>query len=419
MRTVTTCVYVDLEGTPHFVGRLHSRIRGDRERATLEYVNGWRENREAFALSPALRVDYGAHHTRGDRAIFAPLTDSAPDRWGRELIARRERQVATEEGRNPRTLFEIDYLLLVSDVSRQGALRFAAEEGGPFLAHRDEDHIPPLVELPRLLRASDRILAHTDTPDDLRLLLAPGSSLGGARPKASVRDEGGSLMIAKFPARSDEWDVVRWEAVALSLARDAGVDVPAWRVLTVGEAAVLALERFDRQGRVRRPYLSALGMLGAMDHDTRSYAEVADAIRRHGASPDEDLAALWRRLVFNILMSNTDDHLRNHGFLYERPRGWRLAPAFDLNPTPRDVKPHVLSTPVWIDGDSTASLEIALEHASYFRLAEAEARALIAEVGVAVGEWRHVAARHGLSEAEIGRMSSAFEHEEMEHARAL
>lgn len=419
MREVETHVYIDLQGTSHHVGRLYTHIRNGRERATLEYTDSWREHDEAFPLAPALSVDHGQHHTRGDREIFAPLTDSAPDRWGRRLIARRARREAREEARKPRTLYEIDYLLEVSDLTRQGALRFAREEGGPFLADRGEEQVPPMVELPHLLRATERVLADEDTLEDLQLLLAPGSSLGGARPKASVRGRDGSLRIAKFPARADDWNVVRWEAVALTLARDAGLPTPTWDLHTIDDDPVLVLERFDRCGEIRRPYLSAMSMLDTVDHDTRSYAEIADAIRRHGSSPDEDLQALWRRLVFNILISSTDDHLRNHGFLYDGPAGWSLAPVFDVNPIPLEAGARVLSTPVWADGDPTASLEIALEHAAHFRLDEEEAHEVTSEVGDAVAEWRDVAARHELTEREIQRMTSAFEHEDLERATAI
>jgi serine/threonine-protein kinase HipA len=418
VREIETQVYIDLEGTPHHVGRLFTHIRNGRERATLEYTDAWREHQEAFPLAPALSVDHGRHHTRSDREIFAPLTDSAPDRWGRRLIARRERRVAREEGRDPRTLYEIDYLLQVSDLTRQGALRFAREEGGPFVANGEDEPVPPMVELPRLLRASERFLADTDTREDLRLLLAPGSSLGGARPKASVRGTDGTLLMAKFPAPGDDWNVVRWEAVALTLAENAGLTTPTWNLRTIEGKCALVLERFDRSGEVRRPYLSALSMLDAVDHDTRSYAEIADALRRHGSSPDEDLPALWRRIVFNVLISNTDDHLRNHGFLYEGIPGWTLAPVFDVNPVPRDVRPRVLSTPVWVDEDPTASLEIALEHAEHFRLDPDEAREVIAEVETAVADWRDVADRHGLTRREIERMASAFEHEDRERVTA-
>ena len=246
-------------------------------------------------------------------------------------------------GGPPATLLEIDYLLRVSDFGRLGALRFSTSEHGPFLAPDDVAPIPPLVELPALLAASDDVLAN-DESDALRVLLAPGSSLGGARPKASVRDVDGALAVAKFPARTDEVGVVRWEAVALLLAERAGIDVPQRRLETIGNAPVLLLRRFDRRANARVPFLSAMAALGAADHERRSYPEFVDFIRQHGAHPKQDLHALWRRMVFNVLISNTDDHLRNHGFLHVPGRGWTLSPAYDLNPTPTDLKPRVLAT---------------------------------------------------------------------------
>ena len=180
--------------------------------------------------------------------------------------------------------------------------------------------------LPRLLSAADHVADESDSDEDLRLLLAPGSSLGGARPKASVRDRDGYLAVAKFPHKGDEIDAVRWEAVALSLAAKTGIPVPPWRVEDVAGKPVLLLRRFDRTGSVRVPFLSAMSMLGAKDNEMRSYLELVDALRQFGAAPKEDMRALWRRIVFSILISNTDDHLRNHGFLYAGPDGWRLAP---------------------------------------------------------------------------------------------
>ena len=176
----------------------------------------------------------------------------------------------------------------------------------------------------------------------MHLLLAPGSSLGGARPKASVRDRDGHLAIAKFPNKADEVKTVLWEAVALTLAAKAGVPVPAWRLEIVADKPVLVLRRFDRQQGTRVPFLSAMSMLDAKDNEARSYLEFVDILRQHGAAPKEDMHGLWRRIVFNILISNTDDHLRNHGFLWTGPAGWRLSPAYDLNPVPIDIKPRIL-----------------------------------------------------------------------------
>jgi serine/threonine-protein kinase HipA len=404
-------VYVDLQGTPQLVGRLWARMRKDRESATFEYDKDWLAHSERFSLEPALKLGPGPFHTPSDKPLFGAIGDSAPDRWGRVLMRRAERRRAEREGQTPRTVREIDYLLMVDDEARQGALRFAEREGGPFLAEHGPTKIPPLIELPRLLSAAEHVLSDTDSDEDLRLLLAPGSSLGGARPKASVRDRDGHLLIAKFPNKGDEVNTVLWEAVALTLAAKAGIPVPAWRLETVADRPVLLLRRFDREEGTRVPFLSAMSMLDAKDNETRSYLEFVDILRQHGAAPKEDMHALWRRIVFSILISNTDDHLRNHGFLWAGPAGWRLSPAYDLNPVPTDIKPRVLTTAIDLE-DGTASLKLALEVASYFELAADEARKIAAEVGKAVSTWRKVAAKFGVTAAEIGRMASAFEHED-------
>jgi serine/threonine-protein kinase HipA len=212
-----------------------------------------------------------------------------------------------DEGGAPRTLQEIDFLLLVDDEARQGALRFAEKEGGPFLREDGAKRIPPLIELPKLLSAAEHVMEEKDTEEELRMLFAPGSSLGGARPKASVREKDGHLAIAKFPRKDDEINTVVWEAVALSLAEKSGIPVPQSRVEKIAGKPVLLLRRFDRDGERRIPFLSAMSMLGSKDRETRSYLEIVDALRQHGAAPQADMEALWRRLVFNILISNTDD----------------------------------------------------------------------------------------------------------------
>ena len=333
-------------------------------------------------------------------------------------MRRAERRRSGDEGRTPRALMEIDYLLMVDDEARQGALRFAEREGGPFLAGPGQRKIPALIDLPQLLSAAERVLSGTDSGEDLRLLLAPGSSLGGARPKASVRDRGGHLAIAKFPNPGDEVNTVLWEAVALTLAAKAGIPVPVWRVATVSGKPVLLLRRFDREREMRLPFLSAMSMLDAQDNEPRSYLEFVDVLRQYGAAPKEDMHALWRRIVFSILISNTDDHLRNHGFLWAGPAGWRLSPAYDLNPVPTDIKPRVLSTAIDLD-DRTASLKLALEVAGYFELGEAEAHKIAGQVGHAVATWRKQAAKLGLTPAGIDRMASAFEHEDLQAALKL
>jgi serine/threonine-protein kinase HipA len=411
-------VFVDLGGVPHLVGRLWTRARRGQENASFEYDKTWLAHPERFALEPALTLGRGPHHTRPGKAIFGAIGDSAPDRWGRVLMRRDERRRAAKAGSAPRTLQEADFLLLVDDESRHGALRFAGQEGGPFLAPVGPNRIPPLVDLPKLLSATERVVSDTDTDEDLRLLLAPGSSLGGARPKASVRDRDGQLAFAKFPHQSDVIDIERWEALALTLAARAGIPVPEWRIETVAGKTVLLLRRFDRIDARRVPFLSAMSMLGADDNDLRSYLEIVDAIQQYGAEPATDIRGLWRRIVFNVLISNTDDHLRNHGFLYAGGRGWRLSPAYDLNPVSVEVRPRVLSVAITID-DPAASLGLALEVAEYFDLSASEARGIAHEVGITVSQWRREAARLGISPLEIDRMASAFEHDDLKQSLAM
>lgn len=402
-----TFVYVDLDGTPHLAGHLWAHMRKGKESATFEYDKMWLSNPNRFSFDPLLTLTHGAFHTTADKALFGALGDSAPDRWGRVLMRRAERRRAEQTGETPRTLQEIDYLLMVNDEARQGALRFSDHEGGPFLATQDAAKIPPLIDLPRLLSAAEHVANDTDSSEDLRLLLAPGSSLGGARPKASVRDKDGHLCIAKFPHKDDEINTVLWEAVALTLAEKAGIDVPVWRVETILEKPVLLLRRFDRIKNTRIPFLSAMSMLSAKDNEMHSYLEIADALRRFGAAAKEDQQALWRRIVFNILIANTDDHLRNHAFLHAGPNGWRLSPAYDLNPVPTDVKPRILSTAITED-DATGDIDLALQMAPHFGLNAINAKATVDDVRTAIASWRNVAARLGLSAREIDRMKSAF-----------
>lgn len=408
-------VYIDLQGEPILVGRLWSRIRKGRESATFEYDPSWLAHPERFALEPALTLAPGPFHTPPEKALFGAIGDSAPDRWGRVLMRRSERRRAEREGQTPRTLFEADFLLLVDDVARQGALRFKAETDGPFLAPENGMRIPPLIELPRLLSAVERVANEEEDDEDLRLLIVPGSSLGGARPKASVRDHDGHLALAKFPHKQDDINVVLWEGIALSLAEKAGITVPEWRIEMIGDKPVILIRRFDRAGGQRIPFLSAMSMLGANDNEAHSYLEIADALRQYGAATKEDLAQLWRRIVFSVLISNTDDHLRNHGFLYGSHEGWRLSPAYDLNPVPVDIRPRVLSTAIDMD-DPTASIELALETADYYGLKQEDAKAIAQQVARTVANWRGEAAKLGISAREIERMASAFEHEDASKA---
>ncbi len=408
-------VYLDLEDASIRVGRLWAHSRNGRENVTFEYDQDWLNHPQKFSLDPALKLIPGSFHASPDKPLFGALDDSAPDRWGRLLMRRAERRSAQNEKRGVRTLQEIDFLLMVDDFARQGALRFKREEKGPFLTTYDHKHIPPLVAVGKLLTAANHVLQESDSEEDLRLLLAPGSSLGGARPKASVKDKDDRLAIAKFPRKDDEIDVIRWEALALTLASKAKIQVPEWRLETVGKQKILLSRRFDRIKNRRIPFLSAMSALAAKDNEIHSYLEIADVIRQMSASPKEDLEALWRRIIFNVLISNVDDHLRNHAFLYSGFAGWSLAPAYDLNPTPTDIKPRVLSTSIDLD-DPTASLDLALDVASYFDLENQRTKKIIKEVGGAVALWQKEAQKLEISKNEIQRMASAFEHEDLRKA---
>ena len=410
-----TFVYIDLNGVSSLVGRLWAHVRNNNESATFEYDASWLNHPARFSLEPALTLGPGSFHTQNALPMFGAIGDSAPDRWGRALMRSRERRRAEREHQYPRTLHEIDFLLLVDDEARQGALRFAEHEGGPFVRQDEAGRIPPFLELPRLLTAAEHVLEKKETDEDLRVLFAPGSSIGGARPKASVKDSDGQLYISKFPRRDDEVNTIAWEAVALTLAKKAGINVAVWRIETINNKSVLLLRRFDRNGAVRIPFLSAMSLLGSKDNETRSYLELVDALRQHGADPKSDMTRLWRRMVFTILISNTDDHMRNHGFLYDGSKGWRLSPAYDLNPIPTDIKPRILSTAI-DESDCTASLTLAMEVAGYFGLDQKSGNKIASEVGKAVSTWRDEAANLGVEENEIDRMASAFEHEDLDLA---
>jgi len=399
-------VYVSLDGRDVLAGTLYSHRRRATESATFAYASEYLATRGAYLLDPELPLRSGAHQTRVGRPLFGALTDCAPDRWGRTLITRREAALARDEQRAARALGEIDFLLGVRDDLRQGALRFRSGVG-PFLAAGDAG-VPALTDLPELLDLAAR--AESDTADlpDLQRLFRVGSSLGGARPKAHVRHPDGRIAIAKFPsANHDTWNVMAWEKVALDLAARAGIDVPVSRLLSLAGRNVLVVDRFDRTAAGERiGYVSARTMLEASDGDQRSYLEIADVVERTSARATDELRQLWRRIVFSVLISNTDDHLRNHGFLHVHDDVWRLAPAFDLNPDP-SPGPTFLSTA--IDGsDDAASISAALKVAEFFRLDHDQARATLREVASAVSQWRTVAGQNQLTPAEITAMEPAF-----------
>ena len=377
------------------------------ETSDFEYSRGWLNSRKAFSLEPGLFLGAGKQVNPRQTPLFGSFSDSAPDTWGRILMRKYEVQFARENNRNPKTLDEIDYLLYVNDYARQGALRFKTEENDSFLWPGGLKSIPPLVQLSQLLHASEKIIDSEEQNTDLNLLLAPGSSLGGARPKASIIDESGNLCIAKFPKKDDYSNNVLWESVALTLAKSCGLNTQEWFLKKVADKDVIILKRFDRKGQERIHFLSAMSMLNAVDNDTEiySYLDIADTIRQYGASPKDDLIELWKRIVFSILISNTDDHLRNHGFLYVNEKGWRLSPLYDVNPS-IDNK-NALSTYI-TENDNTQSIDLALKVCEYFGIHLKNANNIIAEMKKTVSNWFNVAKSHGLNKREIEQMAQAF-----------
>jgi serine/threonine-protein kinase HipA len=417
MAESTVEVFVRIGGEDVPAGRLFSHRRRGVESATFAYDADYLGRHDAYELDPALKLLAGRQQTPVGRAMFGAFSDCAPDRWGRRLIARAERRRVRREGGAERSFGEIDYLLGVRDDLRQGALRFRDPETGAYLAD-DTTGAPPLIDLPKLLGAAERLERDEAGDEELRMLLRGGSSLGGARPKAHVLDAAGRVAIAKFPnAAGDEWDVMRWEAVALRLARAAGIRVADWTLHLIDRKAVLIVDRFDRAGDLRIGYASAMTMLEAGDGERGSYLDIAEVIERHSPRTGEDLGELWRRIAFSILISNTDDHLRNHGFLRTSSAGWTLAPAFDLNPDPSPGPKH-LHTAIDFD-DTAASVDTLMDVAPHFRLDADGARRVLGEVHDAVSRWRSAAAQAGLGRAAVEQMAPAFEHGQADRARRV
>ena len=409
MTDVLTYVYVNYKGQDIPVGRLWSYFNNGRESASFKYDESWLKNPENFELEPNLPLTEGTFHTDTKKSIFASFSDCSPDSWGRLLIKQNEEKRAEKEKRARRQLNQIDYLLAVYDFSRHGALRFKQTPDGDFLSAKDNKAIPPLVELPKLLTASEKVLDDDASYNDIREILVPGSSLGGARPKASVIDKAGNLCIAKFPKKDDNNNNVLWEAVALTLAEKAGLNVQRWELTTAPGKAVLLLKRFDRTGGGQRiPFLSAMTMLNANDGESNeySYLDLAEIIRTKGVNVTNDMKELWHRMLFSVLISNTDDHLRNHGFLRTNATGWQLSPLYDVNPSSDRTGNLQLNID---ETSSTASVELVMSVAEYFRLNKAEAENILNQTRSAVAEWRDVAKALGIGAGEIARMAAAFE----------
>lgn len=381
--------------------------------ATFRYADEFLDDPAGYPLDPALPLAAGIFHTQSGTILFNAFTDSAPDRWGRNLMRRQERERANEAKTAPRTLTEADFLLGVRDDVRQGAVRFRVPGTEEYYSTHSGG-VPRVFELGRLLRAVDHLDATDPADRDLFDLIDAGSSLGGARPKAAVITESGKLAIAKFPrVAHDDWDVTAWEKLELDLAQHAGLNVAQARLVEAGDRRALIVERFDRRGGRRIGFTSALAMLEAADLQQRSYLEIAEAIESHSPQAETDLRELFRRIVFSILTGNSDDHLRNHGFLRETG-GWVLSPAYDLNPNPH--RPDRLTTAIDLD-DSAGGIDLALSVCEYFRLTLAEAKKIVAEVESTTRHWRGLAARLTIPATEIDLMASALDSEQRRIAR--
>lgn len=398
---------------PTLIGTLFADETRGKEFFAFEYDEEWlMQGKNAFFLDPDLAFYKGRQYPPLNKPLFGFFFDSCPDRWGRLLMKRREAVLAHKEARKPRALKESDFLLGVHDEARMGALRFCLEKEGPFLACDSDLAAPPWTTLRKLEAASYGFERDESGLEEkwLKQLLAPGSSLGGARPKATVQDAGGELWIAKFPSKHDDYNSGAWEKVVHDLAKLCRLNVPESKLETFSKyGSTFLVKRFDRQGEERIHFSSAMTMLGRTDGasavDGAGYLDIASFIQTNGAAPEEDLVELWRRIVFNMAVSNTDDHLRNHGFLLTQD-GWRLSPLFDVNPVPYG---EMLSLNVSAE-DNFISLDLAVETAAYYGLAEMEARRMTEEITTAVREnWMLLAEKYGLSRKAMEYMRPAFE----------
>jgi serine/threonine-protein kinase HipA len=394
------------------VGVLYAQGYRNKEIISFEYDDAWISKKDSRLLDPNLQLFRGRQYPPIDMPAYGMFSDTAPDRWGRFLMRRRESVHARIENRPERVLSESDFMLGVYDPARMGALRFKTEDNGAFLASDVSDSTPPWIRLRELEEAARHI--EVDLPTDqeerwLRILFAPGSSLGGARPKASVVDPEGNLWIAKFPSYRDGEDSGAWEACVHRLALDSGLDVPEARMERFSSrGSTFLVKRFDRApGTQRIHFASAMTLLGKKDGasaaDGTSYLKLVEFIRAYGSQPAKDLAELWKRIVFSIAVSNTDDHLRNHGFLLG-PSGWRLSPLYDVNPDPQGTGLTLNIS----EHDNSLDFGLALENAPYFLLREARARSLLAEVLESVARWESAAAGCGISRPSMSRMKRAF-----------
>lgn len=403
---------------PQRLGRLYTHRASGREVFEYEFEDDvlGRPDMAGLKLDPRLGWFAGRQYPPQGQSMFGAFADASPDRWGRLLMRRRLERAQRAGLADPTArLHESDYLLGVHDVYRAGALRFRRNDEGPFLDDQHDVAAPPFVQLRALEAASlalerDENNTATDADEWLRMLVAPGGSLGGARPKASVVDPSGHLWIAKFPSVRDDCDVGAWEMVVYTLAKACGLDVPDALIRRFGSAHhTFLVKRFDRtaEGR-RRHFASAMNLTARQDGDDAStgasYLEIAQVLMTDGARTDADLRELWSRIVFSLLVSNADDHLRNHGFLLEPGRGWALSPAFDINPMPHA---HGLKLNV-SEADNAMDLELARSVAPYFRVSGEDAQSIISSQIQVVSQWRTLASSLAIPAREQQQLETAF-----------
>lgn len=408
-------VYADWvkNSEPILIGTLMAVMSRGNEIFSFEYDYFWLSSSYVQILDPDLQLFIGPQYVNNDKLNFGVFQDSAPDRWGRTLMQRREALEAIDQNRNIRKLQESDYLLGVHDLSRLGGLRYALTLGGPFLDDRAIYQAPPIAHIRKLEVASMQIEDNNvpNTAEEnkwLKMLVGPGSSLGGARPKATVTHTDGSLWIAKFPSKQDDRDWGKWEYIVSILAAQCGIQMSLSESNQYTDRFHTFLtKRFDRQGDARIHYASAMTLLGYEDGnnaaDGISYLEMIEMLERFGAQPTHDIRALWKRIVFSVAISNTDDHLRNHGFLLT-PKGWVLSPAFDINPNPDGLG---LSLNI-SEHSNELSFALCIEVSTYFRWSRIEAEKEIKFIVDQVSKWDAIAKDQKLSRSEIERMKSAF-----------
>ena len=399
---------------PVLMGDLKAEFIRGKEIFSFSYTENWLNSHYSQILDPELQLYSGSQYAKEEKQNFGVFLDSSPDRWGRILMKRQEAAIARLEKRPEKTLRESDYLLGVFDGHRMGAIRFKDNPDAPFLNDISTLASPPMTSIRELEQISLR-LEDDDVVEDpeylkwLNILINPGSSLGGARPKASVLDNKNDLWIAKFPSKSDTKDIGGWEMVTNELARNAGLNVAVSKIQKFsGKHNTFLTKRFDRSKTGERiHYASAMTMLGYVDgnnyQDGVSYLEFVDFLTRNGANIESDLRELWQRIVFNIFVSNTDDHLRNHGFILTE-RGWILSPAFDINPNEDGAG---LSLNITLD-DNSLELDLTLEVADYFRLTRENALKIIDDIKKSVKNWRRVANKYKLPKSEQELMANVF-----------